>query len=262
MRSSRYMNARRRRGGAAADPRRPAGPRARSRACCAAPRAAAGRRPDAADGLTRFRANTHMPFQDVGPTDAARLLHALQARANPQHRAVAQRLHRLGARDGDARRAPGRAAAATSGPRSKLAGFDFAQCSGRLHPDASADGAQHLDALAGVGHLRRRPLPARLRHDQATSWAPSSRTRGSRSSCRWTAWRPPPPANPLERSLGELWLLTAHADGARATATSFKRRGQTMTAWWIWELAEPRSSTASPTRSTTSRCAAIRSART
>ena len=46
----------------------------------------------------------------------------------------------------------------------------------------------------------------------------------------------PPPANPLERSLGELWLLTATPMSVEDRAT-FKAGIVTMTASWVWEQA-------------------------
>ena len=71
--------------------------------------------------------------------EAARLLHALRGAREPAPRAVAAGLHRLVRGDGllhvELPGVPG----GYIWTEEMIAGFDFAQCSARLHPDASAD---------------------------------------------------------------------------------------------------------------------------
>jgi germacradienol/geosmin synthase len=117
----------------------------------------------------------------------------------------------------------------------QLAGFDFAQCSGRLHPDASADelnistrwlawGTYGDDVFPRVYGQTKDLLGAKLQNARLTFFMPLD--------CVATA----PPANPLERALGELWLATA-TPMSLEHRQSFKDSVAKMTASWVWELA-------------------------
>jgi germacradienol/geosmin synthase len=185
-------------------------------------------------GLTRFRANTHVPYEDVGPTDLPDFYMPYRARPNP-HIAQSQE---------DCIewcRATGMFAEIPGVPggyiwtEEMLTGFDFAQCSGRLHPDASADelnistrwlawGTYGDDFFPRVFGATKDLVGAKLQNARLTFFMPLD------------CVAMPPPANPLERALGELWLLTATPMTLDDRA-SFKDAVADMTASWTWELA-------------------------
>ena len=77
-----------------------------------------------------------MPYAQVGPTPLPDFYMPYTARVNRQPRALAPALHRLGARDGDARVAAGPPGAGIWDEH-KVAAYDFAECAARLHPDAT-----------------------------------------------------------------------------------------------------------------------------
>ena len=83
-------------------------------------------------------------------------------------------------------------------------------CAAGIAPGRHPGRARPRARLAGLGHLRRRLLPAAssaARRDLAG--AQGSPTTGCRPSCRWTAAPTPSPANALERGLADLWARTA-----------------------------------------------------
>ena len=140
MRSSRYMNA-----GAAEEAPPPilggtAGPAsALASVLSLTPRAAAGivNPTPVTTGLSRFRANTHVPFEDVGPTELPDFYMPYEPRPNPNIEQSRQDCIDWCGAMGMFLEIPG-VPGGYIWTEEQLAGFDFAQCSGRLHPDASA----------------------------------------------------------------------------------------------------------------------------
>ena len=208
MRSSRYMNERRRATAAAA-----AGGSA-GLGCCPRGLGTSAAGPDGrspgASRATGCAAITHVPFQPVGPLAAARLLHAVRRRAQPAPGRRARDTSWSG-RGGWASSSRSRACPApASGTSDKLVGFDFPLCAAGIHPDATPEELDLSLGLARLGHLRRRLLPARSSAAPATWPARSCRPTGCRCSCRWTATRcRPSRSNALERGLADLWQRTA-----------------------------------------------------
>jgi germacradienol/geosmin synthase len=116
----------------------------------------------------------------------------------------------------------------------RLAAFDFAVCAARLHPDASGPeldissawltwGTYGDDYFPVVfGNARNLPA-AKLQNDRLSTFMPLD--------CASA----PPPANPLERGLAELWLRTA-APMSVDERRWFRASVEVMTESWLWEL--------------------------
>jgi germacradienol/geosmin synthase len=236
MRSSRYMNA-----GAAEDAPPPvlggpAGPASALASILALTPQTAERMlrltPEST-GMTRFRANAHLPFEDAGPTELPDFYMPYEARANPNIEQAQQDCIDWCREMGYFLEIPG-VPGGYIWTEQQLAGFDFAQCSGRLNPDASADelnvstrwlawGTYGDDLFPRVYGTTKNLAAAKLQNARLTFFMPLD--------CAAV----PPPSNPLERSLAELWLLTA-------TPMSLEHRRwfqagiADMTASWTWEL--------------------------
>jgi germacradienol/geosmin synthase len=236
IRSSRYMNA-----GAADEAPPPilggaAGPPSVLASVLALTPQAAGRILDPSPestGMTRFRANEHIPFEDVGRTELPDFYMPYEARANPYIEQSQQDCIDWCGAMGMFTAIPG-VPGGHIWTEEQLAGFDFAQCSGRLHPDASADelnistrwlawGTYGDDLFPRVYGQTKDLVGAKLQNARLTFFMPLD--------CVAMA----PPANPLERSLQDIWLATA-APMSLEHRQSFKDSVCVMTASWVWEL--------------------------
>ncbi len=236
MRSSRYMNA-----GAADEAPPPvlggaAGPASALARILALTPGAADRmlRPSpVSSGATRFRANTHTLYDDVGPTELPEFTMPFEARVNPNIAQAQQDCIDWCGEMGMLTQLPG-VPGGQIWTEERLAGFDFAQCSGRLHPDANADelnvstrwlawGTYGDDLYPRVYGTTKDLLGAKLQSARLTFFMPLD------------CGAAPPPANPLERSLSELWLKTASPMSLEHRQW-FKDGVVRMTAAWVWEL--------------------------
>jgi germacradienol/geosmin synthase len=185
-------------------------------------------------GLTRFRANEHVPFEETGQVALPDFYMPYVSRVNPH---LEQSRHDVLAWCGEMGMyldLPGVPGGYIWTPE-MLWGFDFAQCSGRLHPDATADELNVSTRWLAWGTYGDDLFP-RL-------YGNTKDLLGSKAqNARLTLFMPldcasmPPPANPLERSLGDLWLLTATPMGIE-DRKSFKAGIERMTASWVWEQA-------------------------
>ncbi len=225
MRSSRYMN---KRAADGQDPHVLGGPvglgTAGARLLSGSPRSL---------GLTRFRANTHRPFAPVGPTKLPPFYMPYVARVNPH--IDRSRRHCL-----DWARAMGMLESVPGHPgagiwdEDQLRGFDFAACAARLHPDASGPELDVSSAWLTWGTYGDDFFPQVY-----------GSTRDLAGAKTFTARMPlfmpidcgatPPPVNPAEAGLAELWHRTASPmsiDGR----VSFRDGVKTMTDSWLWEL--------------------------
>lgn len=237
MRSSRYMNA-----GAADEAPPPilggpAGPASALASVLALTPQAARRILDPtpeSTGLTRFRANAHVPFEEVGPINLPDFYMPYEARPNPYIEQSQQDCIDWCGAMGMFLALPG-VPGGHIWTEEQLAGFDFAQCSGRLHPDASADelnistrwlawGTYGDDLFPRLYGTTKDLMGAKVQNARLAFFMPLD--------CEST----PPPANPLERSLGDLWLLTA-IPMSLEDRQSFKEGIVKMTSAWVWELA-------------------------
>jgi germacradienol/geosmin synthase len=185
-------------------------------------------------GLTRFRASDHVPFEETGPTTLPEFFMPYVSRANPH---IEQSRHDVVAWCGEMGMyldLPGVPGGHIWTPEMNW-GFDFAQCSGRLHPDATADELNISTRWLAWGTYGDDLFPRLYANNKDLLGAKAQ-------NARLTLFMPldcaaiPPPANPLERSLGELWLLTATPMELDDRA-SFKAGIVKMTASWVWEQA-------------------------
>ena len=221
MRSSRYMNE-----GAAAAPARAAllgGPTglgtSAARIGCRSAATAPGGAP----------AQLHPRAVPAGrAVAAARVLHAVHARGSARTWTRARRnLVDVGARGwacSTRSRASrlGRLGRATSSSTSTSP-----LCAAGIHPDATPDELDLTLGLAGLGHLRRRLLPRRLRPHRAT-WPARKAANDAAAgcSCRSTAAPRPPPANRAGARPGRPVGAHRRADDAeRAPRVPHGRRG-------------------------------------
>jgi len=185
-------------------------------------------------GLTRLRAHEHVPFEDAGPSLLPDFYMPFDCRVNPHIAQSQQDVADWCGETGMYLEIPG-VPGGYIWTREMLEGFDFAQCSARLHPDASADelivstrwlawGTYGDDLFPRLYGTTKDLMGAKLQNARLTFFMPLD--------CVSMAL----PANPLERSLAELWLLTAGPMSLDDRA-SFKAGIVKMTASWIWELA-------------------------
>jgi germacradienol/geosmin synthase len=118
----------------------------------------------------------------------------------------------------------------------RLAGFDFAHCAARIHPDSSAEevrlnadwltwGTYGDDYYPLVFGTSRDLVSARLQHERLMLFMPTEDEQPA-----------PVPSNPLERGLADLWVRTAGPMTPQIQGT-FQKAVSDMTESWLWELA-------------------------
>jgi germacradienol/geosmin synthase len=184
-------------------------------------------------GLSRFRANAHVLYEDLPPTKLPDFYMPFVDRVNPHLEQSRQDVLDWCEAMGFYLELPG-VPGGYIWTREMNEGFDFAECSSRLNPEASADalnlstrwlawGTYGDDLFPRVHGLSRDLVGAKNQNARLTFFMPLD------------CVSMPPPANPLERSLADLWLATA-------TPLSMEHRAwlkegiQKMTASWVWEL--------------------------
>ena len=186
-----------------------------------------------ASGLTRVRQHAHAPYPQVGPTTLPDFYMPYTARVNANVERA--RLHCIAwARAmGMLESLPG-ASGAGVWDEHKVAAYDLAECSARLHPDATGD---ELDVASGWltwGTYGDDYFPQAFGTTRDLVGAKACNARLSRFmplDCGPT----PPPVMPLERGLADLWLRTASPMG-EADRLVFRDGVERMTASWLWEL--------------------------
>lgn len=229
MRSSRYMN----RGGAAAAPADDdiAGPLAR----VLGPYAPAGLRLTPGNlGIARLKSFRFIPYAAVGPVTLPEFYMPYAAQCNPQldagrrnNKAWARRMGMLDALPG----VPG----GHVWDDATFDAADVALCGALIHPDASPLELDITNAWLVWGtyaddyfpkiYGRTRDLAgAKLCHARLALFLPVD------------AAPIPPPMNPLERGLADIWARTASAL-SRGARGQFRAAILAMTESWLWELA-------------------------
>lgn len=231
-RSSRYMN------GAAAGAR-PAGPADNLLAALGGPAglgtsaARAGHLTPGALGLKRFTSFTHRPFQAVGPLPLPDIHMPFRTTLSPHLDAARREIVPWARRTGMLEPVPGLPASGIWDEH-KLRACDFALCAAGLDPDATPAeldlstrwltwGTYADDYVPAVyGHTRdfagARALIARLPAFMPLDGAPA-----------------PPPANPVERGLADVWVGTTASMSAHGQR-DLRRAVEEMTGSWLWEL--------------------------
>lgn len=228
MRSSRYMNERSAASEEAQVPALPAGPTglgtAAARLLSLTPGSA---------GLTRFRSHVHTPYDPVGPTTLPDFYMPYSARVNPNLEHTRQDVIDWCREMSMYTAIPG-LPGGYLWTEEQTAGFDFGQCSARLHPDATA---RELD-------LSTRWLAWGTYGDDwfPRLYGPSRDLVGAKAcNARLGLFMPldcastPPPATPLEAALADLWPATA-TPMTIADRQVFRAAVERMTTSWIWEL--------------------------
>jgi germacradienol/geosmin synthase len=184
-------------------------------------------------GLGRFKSNTHVPYEPVGPVTLPKFYMPYSARVNGHLERSRKHCIDWARAMGMLESLPG-----VPGPgiwdEKRLASFDFAACAARIHPDASGPeldvssawltwgtyGDDYFPVLFGS---TRNLAAAKAQNDRLSTFMPLD--------CATML----PPANPLETGLSDLWIRTASPmsmDGRR----QFRKGVEVMTESWLWEL--------------------------
>ncbi|MFI6512205.1 family 2 encapsulin nanocompartment cargo protein terpene cyclase [Streptosporangium sp. NPDC050855] len=190
-----------------------------------------------APGLTGpggIRSHTHVPLRKVGPTPLPEIYMPYTARMNP-HMDRSRRNAVEWAREmGMFEQLPGFPGLAVW-TEHKLVSYDFAVCAGAIAPDATGPeldvstfwltwGTYADDYVPVVFGSRRDLAGAKLFDARLAAFMPLDLS------------AVPPPANPVERGLADLWVRTA-APMSRDARATFRRAVRDMTDSWLWELA-------------------------
>ena len=184
-------------------------------------------------GLTRFRQNAHVPYPQVGPTDLPDFYMPYTARVNANLERSRQYCIDWARAMGMLESLPG-APGAGIWDEHKVAAYDFAECSGRLHPDASGPELDISSAWLVWGTYGDDFFPQAFGTTRDLAGAKACNARLSLFmplDCGAT----PPPAMALEAGLADLWHRTASPmDGADRLV--FRTGVERMTESWVWEL--------------------------
>jgi germacradienol/geosmin synthase len=116
-----------------------------------------------------------------------------------------------------------------------LASFDFAACAARIHPDASGPELDLSSAWLTWGTYGDDYFPAVFgsTRDMAAAKVFNARLPAFMPlDCATT----PPPANPVETGLADLWIRTA-SPMSIDQRRQFRQGVEDMTTSWLWELA-------------------------
>jgi germacradienol/geosmin synthase len=184
-------------------------------------------------GLSRFKSNTAVPFKPVGPTVMPKFYMPFKARVNVHLERSRRHCIDWAREMGMLEEIPGIPGSGIW-DEERLAAFDFAVCAARLHPDASGPeldvssawltwGTYGDDYFPVVFGNTRNLAAAKLQNDRLSTFMPLD--------CASA----PPPANPLERGLAELWLRTAKPMPVEKRRW-FRTSVEAMTESWLWEL--------------------------
>ena len=177
-------------------------------------------------GLKRARSFAHVPYQVVGPVALPRFSMPYTARVSP-HLSAARQSSKRWARE------MGLLDLGIWDQR-KLDACDLALCAAMIHPDASADeldlsalwltwGTYADDYFPAVYGRTRDLAGAKVFHERLTAFMPIGST------------DTPPPANPVERGLGDVWARSVPPTSERALR-QLRCAIESMSESWLWEL--------------------------
>jgi germacradienol/geosmin synthase len=226
MRSSRYMNAGSRNS--------PAAGRLLSGPTGLGTSAARIKLSPGALGLGRFKSYTHVPYEAVGPVTLPEFYMPYSARVNVN-------LDRSRQHSIDWAREMGMLESLPGVPgfriwdEESLASFDFAACAARIHPDASGPELDLSSAWLTWGTYGDDYFPAVFgsTRDMAAAKVFNARLPAFMPlDCATT----PPPANPVETGLADLWIRMA-SPMSIDQRRQFRQGVEDMTTSWLWELA-------------------------
>lgn len=184
-------------------------------------------------GLQRIRSFSHVLFTPVGPTTLPDFYMPYTARVNPHLERARQYCIDWAREMGFFLSVPGVPEAAIW-TAEKCAGYDFAECAARLHPDCSAEALDissawltwgtYADDLYPLLYGNGRNLAAaKLQNERLSLLMPLDGT------------SMPPPTSPLERGLAELWVRTV-GPMSMDDRRSYRKGLEVMFESWLWEL--------------------------
>ncbi len=183
-------------------------------------------------GLQRFKSYLHVPYEAVGPTTLPKFYMPYTARINVNLERSRQHIIDWTRQMGMLDSLPGGLGV---WDEENLALFDFAVCAARVHPDASGP---ELDLSTGWltwGTYSDDYFPVIFGNTRDMAGAKVF-------NARLSLFMPldcsaaPPPVNPVETGLADLWIRTASPmtiDQRR----QFRQSVEDMTTSWLWELA-------------------------
>ncbi|MBV9143862.1 MAG: germacradienol/geosmin synthase [Pseudonocardiales bacterium] len=185
-------------------------------------------------GLQRFKSHTHVPYETVGPTTLPEFYMPYSARVNVNLDRSRQHCIDWARQMGMLESVPGIPGLGIW-DEENLALFDFAACAARVHPDASGPeldqsaawltwGAYGDDYFPAVFGPTRNMVGAKIFNTRLSAFMPLD--------CDAT----PPPANPFETGLADLWIRTASPMTIDQRG-QFRQGVEAMTASWLWKLA-------------------------
>jgi germacradienol/geosmin synthase len=183
-------------------------------------------------GLQRAKSYLHVPYEVVGPTTLPEFYMPYTARVNVNQERSRQHCIDWARQMGMLESFPG-------GPgiwdEENLALFDFAVCAARIHPDASGPELDLSSAWLTWGTYGDDLLPVIFGSTRDMAGAKIF-------NARLSLFMPldcgamPPPTNPAETGLADLWIRTASPMTINQRR-QFRRGVEAMTASWLWELA-------------------------
>jgi germacradienol/geosmin synthase len=186
----------------------------------------------AALGLQRFKSYTHVPYEKVGPTTLPNFSMPYSARVNVNLERSRQYIVDWSRQMGLLESLPG---GIGIWDEENLRLFDFAVCAARIHPDASGPELDLSSAWLTWGTYGDDYVPAVFGRTRDMAGAKVF-------NARLSAFMPldcgatPPPLNPVETGLADLWIRTAFPMSI-AQRSQFRQGIEDMTASWLWELA-------------------------
>ncbi|MGH3776255.1 MAG: family 2 encapsulin nanocompartment cargo protein terpene cyclase [Pseudonocardiaceae bacterium] len=182
-------------------------------------------------GLQRFKSHTHVPYAAVGPTTLPEFYMPYIARINVNLERSRQHCIDWARQMGMLESLPG---GIGIWDEESLASFDFAVCAARLHPDASGPELDLSSAWLTWGTYGDDYFPA--------VFGPTRDMVGAKVfNARLSLFMPldcsatPPPANPAEAGLADLWIRAA-APLPIDQRHQVRQGVEDMTASWLWEL--------------------------
>jgi germacradienol/geosmin synthase len=238
MRSSRYMNGSSAGSAGSADPADPAsgGGKGGMLPGLTGPFTSAARikLSPAALGLARIRSFTFVPFTPVGPVKLPKFYLPYPVRCSPHLDHARRHSKQWARRMGMLEELPG-VPGGYIWDDHKFDAADVALCGAMIHADATA---AQLEITAGWlvwGTYADDYFPAIYGRARDMAGA-------KLFNARLSAFMPiddepvPPPTNPVERGLADMWMRTAGAMSREARAL-FRKAIEDMTESWLWELA-------------------------
>lgn len=185
-------------------------------------------------GLQRIKSHTHAPYGEVGPTTLPEFYMPYSARVNGNLERSRRHCIDWAREMGMLEPIPGILDIGIW-DEENLALFDFAVCAARIHPDATGPELDLSSAWLTWGTYGDDYLPV--------VFGTSRNMAGAKVfNARLSAFMPldcgatPPPVNPVETGLTDLWMRTAPPMSIEQRR-QFRHGVESMTESWLWELA-------------------------